>query len=58
MPSLTFQVPLSEWAVLEEHARREGVSVRTLVLWKLKGEFGLLPKRPAPPVEPEPQAAA
>ena len=57
MPSLTFQVPLSEWAVLEEHARREGVSVRTLVLWKLKGEFGLLPKRPAPPVESEPQVA-
>ena len=52
MPTLTFRVPNSEWAIIAEVAAQEGVDVRTLVLWKLKGEFGLpvraTPPRPAP----------
>ena len=36
MPSLTYQVPNSVWARYEEKARRDGVSVRVWVLWKLK----------------------
>lgn len=36
MPSLTYQVPNSVWTKFEEQARRDGVSVKVWVLWKLK----------------------
>jgi hypothetical protein len=36
VPTLTYQVPQPEWAKLEEKARRDGVSVRVWVLWRLK----------------------
>lgn len=36
MPSLVYQIPKSDYAKLELAARREGVSVRTLVLWRLR----------------------
>jgi len=42
MPTLSFQVPRSDWARLEENARREGVSVRSLVLWQIKTANDLL----------------
>jgi hypothetical protein len=57
MPSLNFEIPNSEWAVLEQIAKRERCSVRTLVLWKLKGAFGFEIKPPQAELDPEPAAA-
>jgi hypothetical protein len=58
MPTLTFRVPNTEWAVLEEIAEHEGVDVRTLVLWKLKGEFGFPIRRTPPKAEQPAESAA
>jgi hypothetical protein len=55
MPTLTFQVPRSDWPRLEAAAHAEGVSVRTWVQWRLKAELERL-ERLSKDVE-EPAAA-
>jgi hypothetical protein len=57
MPTLTFRVPNTEWQKLAEIAEQEGVDVRTLVLWKLKGEFGF-PIRTPQSAAPQPEQTA
>jgi hypothetical protein len=55
MPTLSFDIPNSDWAVLEEERKREGLrSVRELVIWRLRRSFAL----PSSPPEPKPEPAA
>ena len=51
MPTLTYEIPRYAWARLEKIAHDEGVSVRALVLWQLKGQYPCLNE--PPPLEPE-----
>ena len=49
MPTLTFDIPNSEWARLEEMRKQEGLrSVRELIKWRLRQTFDL----PSPPYRP------
>jgi hypothetical protein len=57
MPTLTYEIPRYAWVRLEEIARKQGVSVRTLILWELKARYAFLDE-PPPLADPEPQAAA
>jgi len=57
MPTLTYEIPRYAWVRLKEIADRQGVSVRTLVLWELKARYPFLDD-PPPLAEPEPQVAA
>jgi hypothetical protein len=57
MPRLTFEVPDSEYARLEDRARDEGVSVRMWVVWLIKAHADL-PLPPKPSAKPEEPAAA
>ena len=57
MPTLTYEIPRYAWVRLKEIADRQGVSVRTLVLWELKVRYPFLDD-PPPLAEPEPQVAA
>jgi hypothetical protein len=58
VPSLTLQIPTTEWNKLKVIAEAEGVSVRILCLWKLQGEFGLPIRRLTPAPPPAEEAAA
>ena len=51
MPTLSYQIPNSDWAVLKEEADREGVSVRELVKWRIRQVFAL-PERTLKPTPP------
>ena len=54
MPTLSFEIPNSDWKVLEEEAKLEGVkSVRELVKWRIRTAFNLTPH----PLKPTPPAA-
>jgi len=58
MPSYTLQVPNSDNAVLVEHAKREGVPVKWLLVWQIKAANGLpLPQRPRFCPDDQPAAA-
>lgn len=57
MPTLTYEIPRYAWVRLEELARKQGVSVRALVLWELKARYAFLDD-PPPLADPESQAAA
>jgi len=51
MPTLTFQIPHSDWPRLEAAAKQEGVSVRTWVQWRLRAELERFEQRDCEPVE-------
>jgi len=55
MPTLTFQIPHSDWPRLEAAARREGVSVRTWAQWCLRAALERLERLDQP--EPDDSVA-
>jgi len=55
MPKLTYEIPNSKWPRVVERARREGVSIRALVLAEL---LDWLAKPETSASEPEPQPEA